>query len=103
MMEMDIPSSIITAVEVFDGSKVDPVVVSNVYWSSLQSKIISVVIGQALAAVAFAVISSLVSSQYEKIGDYVSKNIFNESVVKNNVSQFAENVKTRAYVFYLYS
>ena len=93
---VEIPNSLITAVETFDGSTIaDPVVVSSVFWSSLSSKIISVVLGQVLATVVFAILSYLVSTQIEKIGDYVSKNIFNEDVVKKNVDQIKDSVKTR--------
>uniref|UniRef100_A0A7S2XSI7 Uncharacterized protein n=1 Tax=Attheya septentrionalis TaxID=420275 RepID=A0A7S2XSI7_9STRA len=57
-------SSMWTAVETFDGSTiVDPVVVSNVFWAGLKGKIISVIIGQLLAALAFAALASVVANQ----------------------------------------
>ena len=95
MLEM--PNSFITAVETFDGSTIaDPIVVSSVFWSSLSSKIISVILGQVLASIVFAALSYLVSTQFTKIGDYVSTNIFNEDVVKKNVDQIKDSVKTRS-------
>jgi uncharacterized protein involved in cysteine biosynthesis len=57
-------SSIWTAVETFDGSTiVNPVVVSNVFWAGLKGKILSVIIGQLLAALAFAALASVVANQ----------------------------------------
>ena len=69
--------SLLTAVEVFDGSAiVDPVVVSNVFWANLKGKIIAVILGQILAAVVFALLSSLVASQISLLGNFVSKYLF---------------------------
>lgn len=93
-----------TAVETFDGSTIaDPVVVSSVFWSSLQTKIISVIIGQILATIVFAGLSFVVSTQLTNIGDYLSKNLFRESTVNNsvdtlkkNVGSIAKNVQTKA-------
>lgn len=80
-------SSIIAAIEVFDGSTiVDPVVVSDVFWVSLKGKIIAVVIGQALATLAFGVLSWFLSSQISQLGDVVSKNLFKDSIDKDNSS-----------------
>eukprot|EP00566_Odontella_aurita_P023288 CAMPEP_0113548796 /NCGR_PEP_ID=MMETSP0015_2-20120614/13083_1 /TAXON_ID=2838 /ORGANISM="Odontella" /LENGTH=209 /DNA_ID=CAMNT_0000449447 /DNA_START=45 /DNA_END=671 /DNA_ORIENTATION=- /assembly_acc=CAM_ASM_000160 len=42
MSELSDLPSILSSVETFDGSTVDPVVVSNVFWGALQGKIISV-------------------------------------------------------------
>jgi hypothetical protein len=70
-------SSLLTAVEVFDGSTiVDPVVVSTVFWSSLKAKFLAVVIGQVLAAVAFAILSTFLASQISQAGDFVSQKLF---------------------------
>ena len=77
---LSLSSSILTAVDVFDGSSiVDPVVVSDVFWTSLKAKIIAVIIGQALAGIAFAVFSSFVASQISQMGDFVSKQVFKSS------------------------
>ena len=77
------PSSIETtflqAVETFDGSTIaDPVVVSSVFWSSITTKIISVIIGQILATIVFSILTYAVSSQLKSLGDIVSKNVFKE-------------------------
>lgn len=69
-------STLTTAVDVFDGSGIDPVVVSNVFWSKLQANFISILIGQFLAAIAFAFITSLAASQLTKLGSFVTDNIF---------------------------
>jgi hypothetical protein len=70
-------SSFIAAIEIFDGSSiVDPIVVSNVYWASLQGKILAVIIGQTLAAVTFAILSSFFATQVSQLGDFVSKTPF---------------------------
>jgi hypothetical protein len=69
--------SILTSVEVFDGSSiVDPVVVSNVFWVNLKAKILAVIIGQLLASVAFAIVSTLVASQIGQVGEFVSQKLF---------------------------
>ncbi len=95
-------SSLITAVETFDGSTIaDPVVVSSVFWSSLQTRIVSVIIGQILATIVFSALCFVVSTQLTNIGDYVSEKVFRErrnveSSVKENVGRVVENVKTKA-------
>lgn len=72
-------SSISTAVEVFDGSNiVDPVVVSDIFWASLKSKILAVIIGQVLATIAFGLLSSFLASQITQIGDFVSNTILKD-------------------------
>ena len=73
-------SSILTAVEVFDGSTiVDPVVVSDVFWTSLKSKMLAVVIGQILATIVFVFLASFLASQLSQLGDFVSKTLFSSS------------------------
>lgn len=91
---MDLPS-FLASVETFDGSTVDPIVVSNVFWGALQGKIISVIIGQFLAAAVFAVLSSMAASQLAKVGDYVKENIFKQETrdaAGASVAQFATAV-----------
>ena len=69
----------LSAIEVFDGSEiVDPVVVSNVFWTSLQTRIVSLVIGQILAAVAFSILLAVVASQSGKITTFLSDKIFSD-------------------------
>ena len=66
-----------SVVEYFDGSTIiDPVVVSNVFWSRLQANFISVIIGQFLAAIAFSFLLSLAASQITKFLSYVTEQIF---------------------------
>lgn len=61
------PSLILAAVEVFDGSTiVDPVVVSDVFWTSLKGKFVAVIIGQLLATLAFGLLSWFVTSQISR-------------------------------------
>jgi len=65
------------AVEVFDGSDiVDPIVVSNVFWTSLQTKIVSFVIGQILAAAVFSILLAVFASQFGKLTSFVSEQVF---------------------------
>ena len=75
-LDHGISSSLALSVETFDGSTVDPVVVSSVFWSSFQNKILSVILGQILASIAFAGLTYALSSQFSALGEYVSKNVF---------------------------
>lgn len=75
---LPLESSILTAMEVFDGSSiVDPVVVSDVFWTSLKGKIIAVVIGQILATIAFGALSWLVTSQISRVGSAFTNSLSN--------------------------
>ena len=89
----DLPSSILTAVETFDGSSiVDPVVVSGAFWTSLKAKLLSVIIGQILATIVFVGLSSAVASQLPKLGEAIGNTLFredNKAKVSSTVSQFA--------------
>ena len=68
-----------SAVEVFDGSTiVDPVVVSNAFYASFASKLISLLLGQLLAGIVFSFLASLVATQLPKLGEIVSTNIFKQ-------------------------
>lgn len=71
-------NTLTTAVDVFDGSGVDPVVVSNVFWSRLQGNFLSVLIGNFLAAIVFSFIMSQASTQLSKLGSFVTENIFKD-------------------------
>jgi hypothetical protein len=69
-------STTMLAVEFFDGSQVvDPVVVSGVFWSSLQAKFLSLIIGQILATFAFGLLTTVAASQVSKLGDWVTTNV----------------------------
>ena len=62
--------------DVFDGSTiVDPIVVSDVFWTSLKGKLLAVVIGQLLATVAFGFLSWLVTSQLSNLGNSLLSNL----------------------------
>lgn len=88
-----LPSSILTAVETFDGSSiVDPVVVSGAFWTSLKAKLLSVIIGQILATIVFVGLSSVVASQLPKVGEAIGNAFFrddNKAKLSSTVSQFA--------------
>lgn len=69
-------ASLLTAFDTFDGtSVVDPVVVSGAFWSSMTTKIVSLIIGQLIATVIFSLVLSVAASQLSGILDRVSKGI----------------------------
>lgn len=68
-----------TAVDVFDGSGIDPVVVSDAFWTRLQGNFISVLVGNFLAAIVFAFLMSQASAQLSKLGAFVTNNIFKDN------------------------
>ncbi|KAL3893542.1 MAG: hypothetical protein SGARI_008113 [Bacillariaceae sp.] len=77
-------SSILTAVDVFDGSSiVDPVVVSGSFWGSLQRQIISVILGQFLAAIVFGAITTFFASQLGNVKEFVFTKLLNEQTSDN--------------------
>ena len=78
MVSPDWASTYITAVDGFDGSGIDPVVVSNAFWTRLQANFISILIGQFLAAIVFAFITSLAASQLTKLGSFVTNTFFSD-------------------------
>ena len=78
-------SSMMMAVEFFDGSTiVDPVVVSDVFWTSLKGKVIAVLIGQVLATIAFGLLTWFLSRQVSQLGDFVSKTIFKDNSINES-------------------
>ena len=66
-------SSLLTSFETFDGSQVDPVVVSNVFWAGLKAKLLSLIIGQILSIVVFSIISTIAAQQIKNLADYVAE------------------------------
>mmetsp|Transcript_5489 Transcript_5489/g.6384 ORF Transcript_5489/g.6384 Transcript_5489/m.6384 type:complete len:253 (-) Transcript_5489:102-860(-) len=67
--------SLVTAVETFDGSAIiNPVVVSGLYWTTLKARILSLIIGQIVATIIFAIIGYFAASQLSEISDWVTKN-----------------------------
>jgi uncharacterized membrane protein YciS (DUF1049 family) len=67
---------VVPPVEVFDGSGIDPVVVSNVFWTRLQANFINVLIGNFLAAIVFSFLMSQAAIQLSKLGAFVTESIF---------------------------
>lgn len=67
--------SLLTAFDTFNGASVDPVVVSDVFWSSLSTKLISLIAGQILATIVFSVAISVAASQLSGVLDRLSKGI----------------------------
>lgn len=85
-----VSNSFLTAVDVFDGNTVvDPVVVSDVFWNSLRSKFLALIIGQVLSAIVFAVISSFFAAQISQVGSFVTEKLFPEDPNKKTVQQVA--------------
>jgi hypothetical protein len=80
--------SLLHSVDVFDGREVfDPVVVSNVFWTSLKAKLLSVVFGQLLAAVTFAILSTFVSSWLANLTDGFRDNNTNDIYKQTSTSR----------------
>lgn len=73
---LDLNTFTTAVVDVFDGSGIDPVVVSDAFWSRLAGSFISVMIGNFLAALVFAFIMSQASAQLSKLGSFVTESIF---------------------------
>lgn len=75
----------ISAVEVFDGSSIiDPVVVSSSFWSSLQKQIASVILGQFIASVVFAILVSFFAPQISALRDAILQKFTDANGVNNN-------------------
>jgi len=89
----DVSNSFLTAVEVFDGSTiVDPVVVSDVFWSSLRAKFLALIVGQVLSAIVFAAFSSFFATQISQVGSFVTEKLFPEDLTKKNSAQATPNI-----------
>lgn len=87
MLPADLRSNLLLSVDVFDGSSiVDPVVVSGAFWGSLQRQIISVILGQFLAAVVFTILASFFATQLSSVREFVVSKIFPDN---NNGAQKA--------------
>jgi len=69
----------LTSVKVFDGSELtETVVVSNLFRKMLFASIKTVIVGQLVSVVLFAIFCTVTVNQLPKIGDWVSKSIFQE-------------------------
>ncbi len=78
-------SDLLLSVDVFDGSSiVDPVVVSSSFWNTLQRQIISVILGQVLAAIVFTVVASFFASQLSNFRDFFVLKFLSETPSFNN-------------------
>jgi hypothetical protein len=78
----DFPS-VLTALDVFDGSEIiNPVIVSSFFWTSLKAKLFSLFIGQILAVIVFAIISSLAAKQIGTLTDFLSSKLLRDNVPK---------------------
>jgi hypothetical protein len=74
-----------SAVEVFDGSSiVNPVVVSSSFWSGLQRQFLSVILGQFIASVVFAILASILAPQLSALRDAVLSKFTNNDSANNN-------------------
>jgi hypothetical protein len=72
MLPPDLGSNLLLSVDLFDGSSiVDPVVVSGSFWSSLQRQLLSVILGQLVAAVVFTLLASLFAAQLSSLREFV--------------------------------
>ncbi|KAG7371974.1 hypothetical protein IV203_018116 [Nitzschia inconspicua] len=90
LLPPDLGSNILLSVDVFDGSSiVDPVVVSGSFWSSLQRQVLSVILGQLLAAIVFTVVASFFASQLSGLRDFVvSKFLSDTSSSSTSTKEF---------------
>ena len=90
-------TSFLQAIDTFDGSTIadHPVVVSGVFWSSLKTKILSVILGQFLASLVFGILAYFLSSQLNKLGDYFSKNVFRDDNDNDNLKNVEGSTRTR--------
>ncbi|KAG7342880.1 hypothetical protein IV203_020824 [Nitzschia inconspicua] len=84
MLPPDLGSNILLSVDVFDGSSiVDPVVVSGSFWSSLQRQVLSVILGQLLAAIVFTIVASFFASQLSGLRDFVVSKFLSDTSSTN--------------------
>jgi len=82
------------AVEIFDGSTIiDPVVVSNSFWSGLRKQILSVILGQLFAAVVFSILASFLAPQLSSFKDMILSK-FNDDESNETTSAFIPRSRT---------
>ena len=75
-------SGLTVALDTFDGSLVDPVVVSNAFWAGLQAKFVSLLIGQFLATIVFGLITMVAADQISQGVDYLKSQFVKEDAVQ---------------------
>jgi hypothetical protein len=74
-----------SAIDTFDGSQiVDPIIVSGVFWSSLKTRLVSLIIGQVLATIVFGILATVTASYLSKFGEWITSAIGEE--VKDSVN-----------------
>jgi hypothetical protein len=90
MLPPDLGSNLLLSVEMFDGSSiVDPVVVSGSFWSSLQRQLLSVILGQVVAAVVFTALASFFAAQLTSLREWVgSKFVSGTTTSTDNNKEF---------------
>lgn len=93
-----ISSSFLTAVDIFDGSAVDPVVVSNMFWAGLKGKIVAVLVGSLVATIAFAILMSFVASKLLQAGEFLSDQIKSSSSSSSSTSQSANKNTSKTFL-----
>ena len=74
----------------------DPVVVSDVYWNSLGTKIISIIIGQAFAALTFWIMLSYFSKQMQNFWNDNASNFIATLVSNSSKSDGNTNTNTQS-------
>jgi hypothetical protein len=86
---------LLSEIEVFDGSQlIDTVVISNVFWTTLKAKALSVIIGQFIAIIVFGILSSVAATQIQRLTTSLTKNVF-ESSTNNEPRKFVTADKMR--------
>mmetsp|Transcript_5606 Transcript_5606/g.8614 ORF Transcript_5606/g.8614 Transcript_5606/m.8614 type:complete len:282 (-) Transcript_5606:1512-2357(-) len=91
-------NSLSVSVETFDGSAIDPVVVSDVFWNGLKAKILSVIIGQILASIAFLIITTVAATQISNLGNFLSEKLSrgdDTTRVSPSAQKLLDQTKTR--------
>jgi len=89
----------LSAVEVFDGSSiVDPVVVSSSFWSGLRKQILSVILGQFIASIVFAILASLLAPQLSALRDVVLSKFTNDDARENRGTSNNDEMATKTFI-----
>jgi hypothetical protein len=70
-----LPPSILTAYDTFDGSSsvIDPTLVSTAFWSTLTTKVTSLILGQIVATLVLTIAVSIASTQLSGVVDRLSQ------------------------------
>jgi len=87
-------SDLFTSVETFDGSLVDPVVVSTAFWTALKGKFVALVIGQLLATIVFTGVTSFFGATIFKAINSIGNSIGQET--KTRTKELSEKISYTA-------